>query len=272
MDAKTLIEAAGKTLKVVPDVYEDGLKPTVTESGKFFERIPRAINAALVGIDIWIANRQYKFDEVKALLAKKLENVNPENIVPPEPYVAIPAWQGISYSMDSDELKELYANLLAKSMNSETKNNVHPGFAEIIMQMSPLDAENLSVLSKSGTTAIANYAYIAHNTDKYMEYYYVFLGNPNNTDITSQSISINSLNRLGLVIVSYTEWISDDRVYSKFEETDTFKELVANIPKLPADGLQEPRDNNHIVDVMIQKGIVKITPLGKAFIDVCLVS
>ena len=104
------------------------------------DRIPRAINAALSPLRQWIAQREYNVAETEKLLAKKLENIEPEKIVSPEPYVAVPALQAISYSMNSDELRELYANLLAKSMCIDTKNSVHPSFVEIIRQMSPLDA------------------------------------------------------------------------------------------------------------------------------------
>ena len=42
--------------------------------------------------------------------------------------------------MNSEELRNLYANLLAKSMYIDTKELVHPSFVEIIRQMSPIDA------------------------------------------------------------------------------------------------------------------------------------
>ena len=135
-----LAGAIGDTLKATPTIYKDALQPTVQEVGKFAARIPRAINAAFSGIDKWILNKEYAIDETKKLLAQKLENVEPEKIVTPEPYVAIPAIQSISYSMNSDELRNLYANLLAKAMNSDTKDLVHPSFVEIIKQMSPIDS------------------------------------------------------------------------------------------------------------------------------------
>ena len=113
-----LMGAIGDTLKTAPTLYEDSLQPTVQEVGKFVARIPRAINAAFSGLDKWILNKEYNVDETKKLLAQKLENVNPEKIVEPEPYVAVPAIQAISYSMNNEELRNLYANLLAKAMNS----------------------------------------------------------------------------------------------------------------------------------------------------------
>ncbi len=144
-----LMGAIGDTLKTAPTLYEDSLQPTVQEVGKFVARIPRAINAAFSGLDKWILNKEYNVDETKKLLAQKLENVNPEKIVEPEPYVAVPAIQAISYSMNNEELRNLYANLLAKAMNSDTKDMVHPSFVEIIKQMSPIDSLILKEISQS---------------------------------------------------------------------------------------------------------------------------
>ena len=135
-----LTGAIGDTLKTAPTLYEDALQPTVQEVGKFVSRVPRAINAAFSGLDKWILNKEYAINETKKLLAKKLEHVGEDKIVTPEPYVAVPAIQAISYSMNSKELRNLYANLLAKAMNSDTKDLVHPSFVEIIKQMSPTDS------------------------------------------------------------------------------------------------------------------------------------
>lgn len=141
-----LAGGVGKAVETVPDIYDDALKPAAQESGKTLVLIPRAINAALSPLRQWIAQREYNVAETEKLLAKKLENIEPEKIVSPEPYVAVPALQAISYSMNSDELRELYANLLAKSMCIDTKNSVHPSFVEIIRQMSPLDAATFKII------------------------------------------------------------------------------------------------------------------------------
>lgn len=144
-----LAGGVGKAVETVPDIYDDALKPAAQESGKTLTLIPRAINAALSPLRQWIAQREYNVAETEKLLAQKLENINPEKIVSPEPYVAVPALQAISYSMNSDELRELYANLLAKSMCVDTKNSVHPSFVEIIRQMSPLDAATFKIILNS---------------------------------------------------------------------------------------------------------------------------
>ena len=139
-EVNKLVQGVGNAIDKVPEIYDDGLKPATKESGKVLALIPQTINAALAPLRQWIAQKEYNVAETEKLLAQKLEKVEYEKIVSPESYVAVPAIQAIAYSMNSQELRDLYANLLAKSMYIETKERVHPSFVEIIKQMSPIDA------------------------------------------------------------------------------------------------------------------------------------
>lgn len=141
-----LFDGGGKVLKEVPEAYKDLAQPTVKEMGKLMSTVPRAINAALAPLHIWIAKQEYNIERTKELLAIELQNISPSNIVPPEPYVAVPAIQAISYCMDSEELRTMYAKLLARSMDIDTKDKVHPAIVEIIKQLSPLDAKFLKTI------------------------------------------------------------------------------------------------------------------------------
>ena len=131
-----VLDGVSEVLKTTPKLYDDAIQPTAQETGKTISLVPKLINAALVPMRKWIAIREYNFAETEKLLAYKLEHLDPEKIVSPEPYVAVPALQAISYSMDNEDLKNLYANLLAKSMNKDTKDSVHPAFVDIIKQLS----------------------------------------------------------------------------------------------------------------------------------------
>ncbi len=204
-----LADAIGNTLKTAPTLYEDALQPTVQEVGKFAARIPRAINAAFSGLDKWILSKEYAIDETKKLLAQKLENVDPEKIIEPERYVAIPAIQAISYSMNSEELRNLYANLLAKAMNFDTKDFVHPSFVEIIKQMSPIDALVLNEIAQSNFFPLVNlsikqYESLDLNPIKKMQGAKNVKSYPNITYITFASyesvlVSLDNLLRLKLI-------------------------------------------------------------------------
>ena len=124
-------------------IYDDVFHPSANETGQVLALLPQAIKAALLPLRKWIIQKEYNYSEIEKIMAQKLENVDCEKIVTPEPYVAIPALQAMSYAMDSQELRNLYAGLLAKSMNIDTKNDVHPAFTFIIQQLSPLEVKIL---------------------------------------------------------------------------------------------------------------------------------
>lgn len=141
MSDNLLHEVVVESSKVVAkEAYADILQPTLKPTGEILSLIPRAINASLEPLHAWIAQKEYNIEETKKLLALKLTHITPDNIVSPESYIAIPALQQISYSMNNESLRDLYANLLAKAMNKETKNAVHPAFVDIIKQLSPDEA------------------------------------------------------------------------------------------------------------------------------------
>lgn len=129
--------------EVAKDIYIDGGRPVVKPTGELIGLLPRTIKAALLPLEKWILEREYNLDETKKLLAEKLKNVPLDQIQPPEAYIAVPALQYISYCMNNKELRDMYANLLANSMNKVIKNGVHPGFVEIIKQLCPDEAKIL---------------------------------------------------------------------------------------------------------------------------------
>ncbi len=208
-----LTGAVGDTLKTAPTLYEDALQPTVQESGKSLALIPRAINAALLPLRQWIAEREYKLAETEKLLAQKLEHVSEDKIITPEAYVAVPAIQAVSYSMNSEELRNLYANLLAKAMNYDTKNSVHPAYIETIKQLSPDDASYFKYICSL----------------KYRPMIDVLLDFPNaltktlaeNSNLFSTGhvanfgLTLDNLSRLGLVTIPHGIWYGDDSPYEQ---------------------------------------------------------
>lgn len=258
-----LAGAIGDTLKTAPTLYEDALQPTVQEVGKFAARIPRAINAAFSGLDKWILNREYAIDETKKLLEKKLENVDPEKIVPPEAYIVVPAIQAISYSMDSEELRNLYANLLAKAMNSDTKDHVHPSFVEIIKQLSPNDALLIKEIHKNIIIPFLNRA-SSFNNFSTPAYDPVLQAKTNMIitliNFTSQSeieFSIINLLRLGI--------IEDTHIVVSKEE---YEQLINNtVARQYLKMFQVP---TYEIDEFFYNSYYTLSSLGTVMVKICL--
>ena len=87
---------------------------------------------------------------VKKMVEERLEKVVPENIVSPKANIAVPALQGASLA-EEVEIRELYAALLSGSMDSTVCKDVHPGFSEIIRQLTSDEAKILKYLSTHNT-------------------------------------------------------------------------------------------------------------------------
>ena len=260
-----LAGAVGKALEVAPDLYDDALKPSAQESGKALSRIPRLINAALSSLDIWILNKEYNVEKTKKLLAKKLENVEPEKIVSPESYVAVPAIQAISYSMNSEELREMYANLLANSMNSDFKDSVHPAFVEIIKQLSPFEANLLKQLSKHCNPLIPIVRIrqsVDNNDSEGLDCFNHILDSEfgiNYNNLNAFSVAIDNLIRLELIKVDYTRTIVNKSLYDKIHNS----ELCLNLKKL----INNTDKFNHCLFI---DGNLQLSELGLLFTKICI--
>ena len=246
--------------ETIDKVYDDAVHPAASEAGKFAGRIPRLINAALAPLDCWILKREHHIEKTKQLLEENLKNADPEKIVTPEPYVAVPAIQALSYSMDSDELRALYANLLAKSIYADTKDSVHPAFTEIIKNLSPLDCRVFEFIMQSKYHEIGYYEFRVGSVDD-RSYYVAF---PYVTSITFADIekvatSINNLSR-NMLITPRDFRFTDDTRYSDIRNTDFYKSVCNAFSSHPEN--QELRP---------YKKSIKATPFGRSFYDVCSV-
>ncbi len=139
-------ELVKQTEGVITEAYKDVASPSVKPIGVMLSYLPRTIRLAFGRWEKWIVNGEESLLKTGELLKDKLENIPEEKICEPEPYVAIPAIQQLSYCENSEELRNLYANLLASSMNIDTKWKVHPSFVDIIKQLNPDEAKLLKSL------------------------------------------------------------------------------------------------------------------------------
>ena len=259
--ADSFFDGTGKMLETIPELYKDGLKTAVQESGKTMALVPRAINAALVPLRKWIVEREYHLAETEMLLAEKLKDIPPEKITTPEGYVGVSALQAIAYSMHSDELRELYANLLANAMNVDTKNKVHPSFVELIKQMSPNDAATFKIIYEAPIAPILD-LYTRTKPKDGAE------GGSNNyiRNVTwikevpyeEVAISLDNLLRLGLIEIPYgTSYTRKDN-YEIVKMNPEYIRLRRRLEVLNQGSVES------------DEKIIRATALGDSFFEVCV--
>ena len=248
---------------IAQDVYTDLAKPAATATGEVIGLVPRAIKAALMPLEKWVAEREYNLAMTKKLLEEKLKNIPPENIVQPDAYVAVPAIQYISYCMDNEELRNIYANLLANSMNKVVKNCIHPGYVEIIKQLSPDEAKILKYMypdSKIPTLGIkimdgANYIEIVRDFTTVMKLA--------ECEITGESRPyIDNLVRLGLIEKSHGDSFADKKIYEPLKNDPHISNLE-EFAEMWGEKIGYPT-------VKYDEGFIELTEYGKGFCFVCL--
>ena len=138
----TVVTVAAEVAKVIAgEVYSDGLKPTTRQAGEAVGAMVGLFNHVVLH-PIKLANLhfKYKLDEFERDLTNKLKGVPEEKIIQPPIAIAGPALEALRYTFETEELREMYLELLASAMNSDRADEAHPAFVEVFKGMSALEA------------------------------------------------------------------------------------------------------------------------------------
>lgn len=232
-----LLNSIADDAEIVKDVYNDGLKPAVIETGKALTepikgatRVGKLVNALFSSIDCWILKREYAIKETQKLLEKKLKNISDDNIESPKNYIAIPALQALSYSIDSKELRNMYANLLAKSMYIKTANDVLPAYVEIIKQLSPIDVKCFEEIFNAKRRVSYKNLFVINNITRAGYPVSPYISELSFSDLATVNQSIDNLLRLGLL--NYNDSLDvDDSIKKHINENQYGVEQIERLHK-----------------------------------------
>jgi hypothetical protein len=133
-------------VEAVP-VYQDIAQPAAKEIGTALQTVAKTIHIALAPLSAMVWGYDRIKDYLEQALTDKLKGVPPEKIITPNPAVAGPAIEALRFTAHEPSLRELYANLLATSMDSETAQYSHPAFIEIIRQMTADEGRIIALLA-----------------------------------------------------------------------------------------------------------------------------
>lgn len=214
-------EILDQTKGVAVEIYKDALSPVVKPIGEILGFLPRSIKLALSGWEKWLINGEESLRLTADAIKEKVKQIPEEKLVEPEPYVAIPAIQQISYCQNSEELRDLYANLLTSSMNTDKKWQVHPSFVDIVKQLNPDEAKYLKSLPP---IAVAIYPLIDVDfslgnkgghpiISNFTDYNLNVLEHPRNI-----CAYIDNLVRLNLIEIPSGQWLDDPDKYNQLEK------------------------------------------------------
>ena len=226
--------------EVAASFYKDAISPASKEVGKSLEIIAKTINAALSPLKafVWGYDRVENF--LKEKFPPKMINIPPEKIITPKVNIAVPTIEALRYIGSNQELSELFLNLLATSMDSDSAKNAHPAFVTIIKEMTSDEAKILKAMAiRYNLRGTINFPVIL--ITPYVK------GNPqvvfedeiesiHDLDITLDhpeliSIYIDNLFRLGLIGRSSPK-PEMNKIYNRLEESEEAKNAINKILKI----------------------------------------
>ncbi len=129
----------------IKDIYNDTVHPALSEVGKALQGVTRVALTPITAM-VW------GYDKIATYLdyaiPKYFEDrkIKKENIITPDVSIAVPVIEAMRYTAHKQELRDMYKNLLGAAMNSETADEVHPAFVEVIKQLSSKEARFLNYL------------------------------------------------------------------------------------------------------------------------------
>lgn len=255
----------------VKKLYDDFASPTIKEAGALGARV---FSALVVSADIWAENRKKRFQQLQDDVATNLKNKNQEDIVEKVPeYILVPALTSYMYSMDKKELRSMYAKLISRALLKENTDKIHPAFTTIIQNLTPNECLLLEYLSSEGMIPILNttcskkevagFSLRLINQYLYPSNITIHSAGPNISNkiftnfVLGSPAYISNLNRLGVIDITYMEFFSNETQY----------DTILNRPELQQDKLSCERQN---LRFDIQKGILRVSPLGKEFASFCI--
>ncbi|MEM6822707.1 MAG: DUF4393 domain-containing protein [Verrucomicrobiota bacterium] len=260
-----VVTDAAKAIAAITEnvpVYEDAVQPAAKELGKGLEIVAKAVTTALAPVEgmIWGVDQVKNF--VRSKVAQKLESTPTEDIQPPKPSIGVPTVDALRYTGEEIDLAEMYANLLANSMDRATAYEAHPGFVDIIKNMSSDEAKVMSFLSRNLYYPLINIKAVNQENRSFriIHRYVSLLGIDAGCDHpTLASNYIDNLSRLGIVNVSTTTKMHENKNYSRIKENKQIKSFI--------DSINQVEKQNVNFDEMR----LEVTDLGRQFISVCII-
>lgn len=238
---------------------EKALTPVAENIGKTFSDI---WFLAMGGISQYAEKKRVKYavelEKLKKSLEEKIEAIPPENRVEPNTQNVCQALEDAKYCTENEEIREMFANLIASTMNSQTSSSVHPSFSVILKQMTSSDANFFRLFSRDSKIAICSYRikYKSGGYSSLLEKVYLKNENSSLDEANSNALILSVLERLGLIRLSLSESLIKEGIYQVYENSvilQDFKRLY----------------NSNEESVEIKTGTAQLTAIGHSLLEIC---
>lgn len=258
--AKDGVALVGEILKAAGD--NPAVKEAGTNLGQTALTITKTINNALLPLAAvnfaFDKARQYFAARFQEELSAKAATIPAEELIEPKASIAGPALQGLAFTHEEPNLKEMYLSLLATAMDGRVAADAHPAFVEIIKQLSSDEARLLQdVLRTDGALPIIEIR-VTKSGEQGWQVFERHLMNLTNRatkdpiENKRHAAMVNNWVRLGLAEVDYSIHIMGDGAYEWVEKRPEYLRVKA-------------QHENETAKVSFAAGIIGRTALGIQF-------
>lgn len=261
--AKECATLVGEIIKAAGD------NPKVKEAGNNLGETAVTLTRTINNVLLPLAAVNYAFDKARKYfedrfekdLAGKVAKIPLEEIIEPKASIAGPTLQGLAFTHEEGELKDMFLNLLASAMDARIADAAHPAYVEIIKQLTPAEARLIKFFTELDTyPSIYTYKQQSQVRQGVMHSY-------------SASAREDGEARRGFALkaekqASKEELLMylDNFLRLKLLEINTYSSYT------PGDRFGGFGSlSNQVVFTVISSGFVAFTAFGKKFIETCVV-
>jgi hypothetical protein len=262
---RDVVDAVTGVAKAIP-VYQDVVQPAAQEIGKGLQTVAKSVHIALAPISALVWGYDQIKDFVSTKVTERLKNVPPENIISPKLNVAGPTIEALRYTGHEPLLSELYANLLAASMDQATAHGAHPAFVEIIKQLTPDEAKIVGLFVVQGMHFPLLNVRQEYKTPvpgkigrRYALLHFSLIGKIAQCEFPQMTTTyLDNLCRLGLAEIPESLSYVEKNVYDLLENAQEVQEAKSQIEGHPD------------FKCTLEHKMLRVTELGKLFAEVCV--
>ena len=255
-----IIGLVKETPQILCTIYGDLAQPSVKKVGTALETVFEFSTSLLLPLKL--LNEKFKLNFEKRLneYKEKINSIPEEKLCEVNPQIGTPLIEKLSYTT-SDEISNLFTNLLTKASSIDTVNLAHPGFIQLIERLS-VDEARL-VLHLNHKDYIPCISLRAHLKDD--KGFRVILKNGTMLQfevdlLFPQNIKtyLDNLSSRGILDSSHDMYKMDDNIYNPLFEKYNYEHINKSHTE---SGAYENVEN--------MKSYFQITDFGKAFIKAC---
>jgi hypothetical protein len=263
---------------IVPKFIDEAITPVAKEAG---DRLSDVVNLVCTPIIMARKYRDLKLELFFDDLREKLRKIPEDRIVNPPVDVVGPVLENVTkFYYDREDLRKLFAQLIATSMDKKNSSKVHPAFIEVIKQLTPNDAiilnsrllytiedmDSVPTFAKLGHP-ICDVVYQHKKTHEIVHYaeknVFFFQDYFNSMDRKQFYQSLDNLTRLNIISVDRTSSKIDDfLLFKEFENS----QLLQDFESYKLDSVFYSTE----YEVSLVKKVLILTDFGLNFIETCI--